>query len=193
MRYVLHVGTLEPRKNLPLLLDAFEALHTSGEADVPSLVLVGGSGWKSDALKARLAQLERAGWLQLEGYADDDRLADIYRHAEWLALPSLYEGFGLPVVEAMVAGVPLLLSDIPVLREMAGDAALYASPTDGGAWTELLRRALAGGGDSDLRRKMAETASARARAFDWHRTSEETVAVCKEAAALNPIRGRERR
>lgn len=183
-RYVLHVGTLEPRKNLPVLLDAFEELHRSwdGADPAPSLVLVGGLGWKSDALARRLDALAAsdAAWLHREGYADEARLADLYRHAEWLVLASRYEGFGLPAVEAMAAGVPLLLSDLPVLREVADDAALYAPPDDVSAWTSTLRRAL---GDESLRAEMARRSRRRAERFDWGRTAEETVDVWRQAAA----------
>ncbi|MDA8015842.1 MAG: glycosyltransferase family 4 protein [Thermoanaerobaculia bacterium] len=190
-RYVLHVGTLEPRKNLPVLLDAFEALLSSWNApeEPPSLVLVGGMGWKSEALSARLASLDDSGWLHREGYADEDRLARIYRHAEWLVLASRYEGFGLPAVEAMAASVPLLLSDLPVLREIAGDAALYASAGDVPAWTQLLRKALT---DASLRLEMVSRAQARSRRFDWRRTADETVAAWRDAARAHPVQRRGR-
>ena len=186
-RYVLHVGTLEPRKNLPVLLDAFEALYASTDesakepSELPSLVLVGGLGWKSEALAARLDGLSDSGWLHREGYANEDRLAVVLQHAHWLALASRYEGFGLPAVEAMAVGVPLLLSDLPVLREIAGDAALYAPSGDVGAWVELLRRATA---DEDLRREMAARSAERARNFDWRRTADETVAAWQEAVRI---------
>lgn len=182
-RYVLHIGTLEPRKNLPVLLDAFEALYASQDpAEMPALVLVGGLGWKSEGLAARLDSLADSEWLHREGYADEDRLAVVLRHAEWLALASRYEGFGLPAVEAMAAGVPLLLSDLPVLREMAGGAALYAPSGDVEAWTELLRRAAT---DDDLRREMAARSAERAQRFDWRRTADETVAAWREAVRIS--------
>lgn len=188
-RYVLHVGTIEPRKNLARLLEAWAAARRDLPDDVV-LVLAGGRGWKTETLEDALASATEAGWLHHEGYVDDDRLAVLYRHAGWLVLPSVYEGFGLPAVEAMAAGVPLLLADIPVLREMAGDAALYAQPRDVGAWTDLLRRAL---GDDELRRRMARRSAARAGRFDWRRTAEETVEVWKEAVgrAAGRAAGRE--
>ena len=173
------------------VLDAFEALYASWDSDsqpapMPSLVLVGGLGWKSEDLAARLDALQGSGgsggWLLREGYADEDRLAIVLQHAEWLALASRYEGFGLPAVEAMAAGVPLLLSDLPVLREIAGDAALYAPPGDVEAWTALLRRATA---DGDLRRDMAARSAERAKQFDWRRTAEGTVAAWHEAARIS--------
>ncbi len=104
------------------------------------LVLAGGLGWKTAAIEAALAAAaERR--VRHFGYLPEARLQALYRGAEWLVFPSLYEGFGLPVAEAMAAGVPLLLADLPVLRELAGEAALYAPPGDAAAWAALLGRA----------------------------------------------------
>jgi alpha-1,3-rhamnosyl/mannosyltransferase len=125
--YCLHVGTVEPRKNLPALLAAYHRLRAAGEAP-PPLVLAGQLGWKSAGLRRELAAAAAQGWLRHFGYVGTGELVALYRGATVVALPSWYEGFGLPVVEAMALGAPVLLSDIPVFHEVAGDAALYAPP-----------------------------------------------------------------
>lgn len=187
-RYVLFVGTVEPRKNLPTLLAAFETWHGTRAGGSASLVLCGGTGWKTDDLAPRIEAARAAGWLHHLGYLPEAQLAGLYRDALWVALPSLYEGFGLPAVEAMAWGVPLLLSDIPVLREVGGDAALYAPADDVDAWAALLATALdppalePGG----LRERTAALSAARAECFDWQRTADATVAVWRRAAVEPP-------
>lgn len=179
--YVLFVGTVEPRKNLATLLAAFEELRRSRAADEVDLqlVLCGGSGWKSESIEARIQEARQAGWCRRLGYVTEEQLVTVYQRAAWLALPSLYEGFGLPAVEAMALGVPLLLSDIPVLREVGGDAALYAPCRDVEAWRELLERAAT---DPALRRRMADRAEARGPEFSWAKTADGTVAAWRRAA-----------
>lgn len=177
-RYILHVGTLEPRKDVGTLLTAFDRVRAR-HPEV-GLVLTGGWGWKADALRPRVAEAEAAGWLWPAGYVDQPTLEALYDHAEWLAMASLYEGFGLPAVEAMAAGVPLLLSDLPVLREVGGDAALYAPARDVDAWAALVDRAL---GDADLRTELAHRARTRAERFDWGRTADATLEVWRRAGA----------
>lgn len=177
-RYVLFVGTLEPRKNLPMLIEAFRRWRRR-HGDAVELVLCGGVGWKAEDIERAVEGAAAEGWLRAPGYVTDAALARFYRGAEWLALPSLYEGFGLPAVEAMASEVPLLLADIPVLREVAGDAALYAPARDVDAWTSLLTRAL---GDPGLRRRMAERSSRRGERFRWSLTADATVAAWRRAA-----------
>lgn len=187
-RYALHVGTLEPRKSLPTLLAAWRLLrsrvHVAPEARqhqhrAPALVLCGGLGWKSDGLKQEIDQAQAEGWLVHYGYLPDGQVAALYRGALLVAMPSIYEGFGLPAVEAMGFGVPLVLSDIPVLREMAGDAAIYVPPEKPEAWAEALARVL---GDEPLRADLARRGRERSRRFDWRTTAEQTIAVWRAAA-----------
>lgn len=182
-RYVLHVGTLEPRKNLPTLLAAWRLLRARG-AEPPPLVFCGRFGWKTEELRREMAAAVDEGWLRHLGYAADGEVAALYRHALAVALPSIYEGFGLPAVEAMYAGAPLVMSDIPVLREVGGDAALFVPPDDPGAWADAMERVL---GDAELRRDLAARGRARREAFDWRRTAESTVAVWKAAAGLGEV------
>ncbi len=195
-RYALHVGTLEPRKSLPTLLAAWRLLRARGAPEerdavapeerdavapeaVPSLVLCGGLGWKSDQLRVEIDQAQAEGWLVHYGYLPDQQVAALYRGALLVAMPSIYEGFGLPAVEAMGFGVPLVLSDIPVLREMAGEAAIYVPPELPEAWADALARIL---GDEQLRADLARRGRERSQLFDWRTTAEQTVAVWQAAA-----------
>lgn len=176
-RYGLHVGTLEPRKNLLTLIDAWRRLRRAG---CPlDLVLAGRYGWHADAIRRAVERAEAEGWLVRLGYVSTAELLALYRGAELVALPSWYEGFGLPAVEAMAAGVPVVLSDLPVFREVAGDAAIYARPEHPAAWARALRRLA---DDEALRREMARRGTGRAAGFSWNRTAEQTLAVLREAA-----------
>ncbi len=193
-RYALHVGTLEPRKGLPTLFAAWRllrkrntALHSraSGVAPEarewnmpPSLVLCGGLGWKSDGLKSEIDQARAEGWLVHYGYLPDEQVAALYQDALLVTVPSIYEGFGLPAVEAMAFGIPLVLSDIPVLREVAGDAAIYAPPEQPEAWADALTQVL---DDDELRADLARRGRDRSSRFGWRTTAEQTVAVWKAA------------
>lgn len=180
--FVLTVGTLEPRKNLLTLIEARRLLarRAGGEA-APALVLAGRYGWQTGAIRRAVEAAAAEGWLVHFGYVSQAELVALYRRARLVALPSLYEGFGLPAVEAMWAGVPLLLSDIPVFHEVAGDAALYAPPDRPEAWADRLTELA---GDDDLRRRLIARGHERARSFTWERAAERTAAVLLEAAEL---------
>jgi len=138
--YVLAVGTLEPRKNLPRLIEAFAGL-TDAERGGRRLTLVGASGWETDetfeAIRSEGSLVTTLGWVT------DEELPAIYRGADLFAYPSLYEGFGLPVLEAMSCGVPVLTSEISSLPEVGGDAVRYADPRDTGSIRGALRELLA--------------------------------------------------
>jgi glycosyltransferase involved in cell wall biosynthesis len=114
------------------------------------------------------------------GYVAPEQLAALYRGATLVAMPSLYEGFGLPVVEAFAAGAAVVASDLPVLREVAGDAALFVPASDGEAWTDALERLLA---DASLRSALAARGRERAERFDWRRAAAAHVDVWRAAAA----------
>jgi glycosyltransferase involved in cell wall biosynthesis len=165
--YLLAVGTLEPRKNIPVLLDAFRQLRAEGR-DL-QLVLVGRQGW-ADSLP--LAEL--AAHVRLTGSIPDSELAELYAGASCFVLPSLYEGFGLCLVEAMAAGAPAVASDIPALRELAGDTVRYAPPGSSQAFAEAIRRALDQRQESSV---LAQRARERARRFSWDKCAAETVEV----------------
>jgi glycosyltransferase involved in cell wall biosynthesis len=170
-RYALHVGTVEPRKNVPLLLAAWRLLRARG-IDPPPLVLCGGWGWKAEEIRQEIESAGREGWAVHLGYVGPGDLAALYAGAELVALPSFYEGFGLPAIEALQAGAPLVASDIPVLREVAGDAAIYAPPDRPDLWADRISELLA---DGDLREEMRRKGRERARLFDWGRAAAETA------------------
>ncbi|HEX6201801.1 MAG TPA: glycosyltransferase family 1 protein [Thermoanaerobaculia bacterium] len=176
--YCLHVGTVEPRKNLPALFAAYRRLRAAG-ASPPPLVLAGQLGWKSEGLRREIDAAAGEGWLLHFGYVGTAELVALYRGATVVALPSWYEGFGLPVVEAMALGAPVLLSDVPVFHEVAGDAALYAPPGDPAAWSAALARLFA---DPALRADLAARGRRRAERFTWRRAAERAAAVLAEAA-----------
>jgi alpha-1,3-rhamnosyl/mannosyltransferase len=179
--FALCVGTLEPRKNVPGLLAAWRLLRQRADvAPLPHLVLVGRYGWGIEGIQSHVEAAERAGWLTHYGYLPPERLLGLYRQAAFVALASFYEGFGFPAVEAMHLGTPLLLADIPVLREVAGDAALYAPPDDPAAWADAAARLLA---DRGLAAELAARGRRRAALFTWERAAAETAAVLIEAAA----------
>jgi glycosyltransferase involved in cell wall biosynthesis len=175
--YVLAVGTLEPRKNLPALIAAFAALPPAVR-DAHELVLVGAIGWDTDETLAAVAQ-HRSLVRQL-GHVPDEDLAALYRGAALFAYPSLYEGFGLPVLEAMAAGAPVLTSNLSSLPEVAGDAALYVDPRDVGSIAGGLERGLT---DRDAAAALAARGRERAAAFSWDRHAREMLDVIERAAA----------
>lgn len=174
--YVLAVGTMEPRKNLSMLLHAFAAIRD----EVPHrLVLVGPEGWMTGELHATIANLALGDRLVLTGFVDDDALGGWYSAADLVAFPSLYEGFGLPVLEAMACGAPVLASEASALLEVGGDAAIYAQAGDVSAWAEAMRGLLV---DSGRRAEMSEAGLARAATFSWERTARETWRVYREVS-----------
>jgi alpha-1,3-rhamnosyl/mannosyltransferase len=177
-RYALHVGTVEPRKNVPALLAAWRLLRARG-IDPPVLVLCGGWGWKAEEVRKEIETAEREGWALHLGYVGPGELSALYRGAELVALPSFYEGFGLPAIEALRTGAPLVASDLPVLREVAGDAALYAPPDRPDLWADRIAELLA---DSSLREDLRRKGRERAKRFDWNRAAEETARAFRGAA-----------
>jgi alpha-1,3-rhamnosyl/mannosyltransferase len=193
-RFVLAVGTIEPRKNLGVLLDAFELLISrdpvsrdpvardpvARDSTPPRLVLAGKLGWNSAELVPRLEAAERAGWLVRSGYLELEELLGLYQACELVLFPSRYEGFGLPAVEAFQAGKPLIASDIPVLREVAGDAAAFAPPGDPEAWASLITDLL---GDPVKRDALATRGRERLTHFDWRRSAAAHRAVFEAAVA----------
>jgi glycosyltransferase involved in cell wall biosynthesis len=165
--YLLAVGTLEPRKNLPALLEAFRALRRDGR-DL-DLVLVGRQGWQHSLPLGDLAPHVR-----LTGAVADADLAALYAGASCFVLPSIYEGFGLPLVEAMASGTPAVASDIPALREVGGDAVRYASPDDPAA---LARTIAAVVDDRAGSKERALRARERALGFTWEACARATLEV----------------
>jgi glycosyltransferase involved in cell wall biosynthesis len=179
--FVLWVGTLEPRKNLPVLIQAFRAVVAAG--DLPhKLVLVGPTGWLDAADTVRHLADQLGDRVCLTGSVRADRLVALYRGADVLAFPSLHEGFGLPVLEAMSQSTPVLCSDIAVLREVGGDAARYVQADDPVAWGDALVDLLR---DEATRKDLATRGHAHAANFTWDRCAERTRAVYRDVLAGN--------
>ncbi len=174
--FVLAVGTLEPRKNLPRLVEAYTAMPEELQSAHP-LVVVGALGWETNGTLRALQSLgERCTML---GYVSDAALAELYRRCAVFCYPSLGEGFGLPVLEAMAAGAVVLTSDVSSLPEVGGEAVAYANPTEVSAIRAQLQRLLR---DEALRAELSKRARARAREFSWESFAETVLAVLEEAA-----------
>jgi glycosyltransferase involved in cell wall biosynthesis len=171
-RYLLFVGTIEPRKNLTRLLHAFEALRTDALTD--ALVVAGKRGWLYGDFFAELEASPVREEVFLPGYVPDEDLPALYAGAQALVWPSLYEGFGLPVLEAMACGTPVACSGTSSLPEVGGEAALYFDPASTEHVTETLRRLL---GDPDLRAELVGRGFEQAARFSWDRVAAETEAV----------------
>ncbi|MCL4535853.1 MAG: glycosyltransferase family 4 protein [Bacteroidetes bacterium] len=175
-RYFLFVGTLHPRKNLECLLEAM-ALVTARHRAPLELVVAGKPGWQGDALMRQASGLP----VRFLGYVPQDDLPLLTAGALALTFPSFYEGFGLPALEAMACGTPVIAADASSLPEVVGDAGLLADPHRPEAWAEaMVCLAEDEGRRAELRRRGLE----RARQFSWHRCAVETMAVLEEALRL---------
>ncbi len=177
--FLLYLGTLEPRKNVGTLVTACERLW-SRRPERPDLVLAGGAGWKLAPLARQIARSAFRGKIHLAGYASRAMALELYRSAEAFVYPSLAEGFGLPVIEAMACGLPVVASDTAALTEVGGSAALYAPASDAEALALQIEKALE---DPPTRRRLASEGPARAALFSWETAAEKTAAVLAEAAA----------
>ena len=176
LKYLLTVGTLEPRKNLTGLIAAYSRLSGALQARHP-LVIVGMKGWLSDTLERQIEPLERQGLVRRLGYVASEELPFIYGAAHAFAFPSFYEGFGLPPLEAMACGVPVMISNRSSLPEVAGEAALQVDPEDVEAMTRGLERLLS---DAAFRANAAAAGPQRAAEFTWGRCVDRTVAVYRQ-------------
>ncbi len=178
--YVLSVGTLEPRKNLVTVLRVFRrVLDTVPHAQ---LVITGGVGWRNEDFESELGDEAAARRVRLTGFVSDARLVELYAGAGCFLFPSLGEGFGLPPLEAMACGAPVVISDRPALPEVAGSAALQAPPLDIEGLAGHVSRVLR---DETLANDMRTTGLARARQFTWARAAEQTERVYREALDID--------
>jgi glycosyltransferase involved in cell wall biosynthesis len=177
--FLLYVGTLEPRKNVPLLLRAYSRLRREHSLDRP-LLLVGGKGWIYDEIFATIGRLELADHVRHLERISNETLAHLYTAAGLLALPSFYEGFGLPVLEAMHCGCPVVASNHGSLPEVGGTAAWLLDPEDESAWVAALSQVLAGGA---TREKMIADGRRQAARFTWSKTAAATLDLYRRAVA----------
>lgn len=175
-RYVLAVGTLEPRKNLKLLLEAYRRLPADWTLRHP-LVVAGRTGWAHADVDKGLQALEQSGRLRLLGHVAEAELPALYAASGLFVYPSIYEGFGLPPLEAMASGVPVIVADRASLPEVVGEAGLRIHPDDADALAEHMQQVL---GDGALHQRMAAAGLAQAAGFTWQRCAAQTLDVYRE-------------
>ncbi len=179
-RYVLALGNLQPRKNLARLVDAYVGLRRAGQLAGVQLVLAGKAQWRESELFTAVRQSGLEGEILFPGYVADGDLPALYSGALAFVYPSLYEGFGLPPLEAMACGTPVICSNAASLPEVVGAAALTVPPAD----TDALARTLAQVVNTpELGNDLRHKGLRRAAGFSWRRCAEETLAVYREAAA----------
>ncbi len=176
-RFALYVGTVEPRKNLGRLVDAFAEARSRGVRH--HLVCAGPYGWRSRGLADRIARLGLTPYVHFLGYQPFETLPTLYSLSEFFVFPSLYEGFGLPVVEAMACGTPVLTSSSSSMVEIVADAALAVDPLDTGA---LVAAIVQLADDRELRARLSAAGLARAAAFSWSQAARDMLQVYRFAA-----------
>jgi len=170
--YVLFVSTIEPRKNLPTLLEAYSlVLDRKRVSPMPALAIAGREGWLSERVYARIDELHLRDHVRLVGEAPGSSLVTLYQGTRAFALPSIYEGFGLPALEALACGVPVLASTGGSLPEVVGDAGILLDPHDIEGWSEALERILL---DDEEATRLREAGPRQARNFSWERAAAQT-------------------
>ena len=174
--FILYVGTIEPRKNLITLLEAFEEVLQHTELK-PQLVVAGKVGWLTDKLFTRAGQSDAADRLVFTGYLGDEELRALYSAASVFVYPSIYEGFGLPVLEAMACGAPVVTSDIPSISETAGKAARLVSPNDVQALAKNVVDLLENKGEQQY---LSQAGIKHSQQFSWEKAARATLDVYSE-------------
>jgi len=172
--YLLFVGSLEPRKNIDLLIDAMGKL----KSDIP-LVLVGWNGWGDKDWKGKIQKLGLANRIFRTGHLPDEDLKEIYSGAAALVYPSLYEGFGLPIVEAMACGCPVICSNAASMPEVAGNAAILIDPSSSDELAEGLGKIL---NDTEFRQMLVKRGLDQAASFSWEETARKTFNLFKKVS-----------
>ncbi len=179
-QYLLAVGTLEPRKNLESTLDAYCSLSSTLQSQFP-MIIAGGGGWKDKVLNRKVKRLQDKGLVQNLGYVPQEQLPYLYAGAAAFVFPSLYEGFGLPVLEAMQSGTPVITSNTGATAEVCGNGGLTVECQDSTQIASQLKRLLE---DSHFRRKQSEYAILRSRNFSWANTVRKTHAIYETLQAI---------
>jgi alpha-1,3-rhamnosyl/mannosyltransferase len=168
-RHLLCVSTLHPHKNLERLIRVFASKRRDFR-----LVLAGMRGFQTQAIQAAVAEYGVPDSVELTGWIPRDALYRLYASAGAFVYPSTFEGFGMPVLEALAAGIPVACADIPPLREVAGDAALFFDPLDDVAMTAAVEQIMT---DEPLRERLSAAGPERARGFTWERAARQTLEV----------------
>jgi glycosyltransferase involved in cell wall biosynthesis len=179
--YFLTVGNLQPRKNLATLFRAFLALIERDPALQERLVVVGQQAYRSSEVMAAARDLEQAGRVVFTGFLPDDDLVGLLNNATAFAYPSVYEGFGLPPLEAMAVGAPAIVADIPVMREVVADAAVRVPPTEVMAWRDALYRVAS---DAPHRNRLRDAGRVRAARFTWEAAAAVISRALEDAAGV---------
>jgi alpha-1,3-rhamnosyl/mannosyltransferase len=178
--YGLSVAAFEPRKKIAELIAAWGRLPRAVRSRYP-LVLAGAAGWENEVLHEQIASAERNGWLKHLGFVDESLLPALYAGARLFVYPSVYEGFGLPPVEAMASGTPVIVSNRSCLPEVCGDAAHFIDPDDVDAFTVAIDEGLS---DERWQAEKISRGLERARIYNWGSCVSDTVAVYRKAWAL---------
>ncbi len=178
--FLLFVGTLEPRKNLLTLLKAFEQIVAQGSLH-PQFVIAGGEGWLMNEVSAYLKKASISGRLRVTGYLDDDDLRALYSSCRVFIYPSVYEGFGLPPLEAMACGAPVIAGRIPSLQETLGSAARLVEPLDVDALAKSIIELL---DDKKQRQKLKAAGREQAERYSWEKTARRTLSVYENLVKL---------
>lgn len=176
-QFILFVGTIEPRKNILNLVRAFEEINQTGLPDL-QLVIAGKEGWLSSGLMAYLRDSQIKDHVLFTGHVSDDELRALYSACRVFVYPSLYEGFGLPLLEAMACGAPVVASNVPGVVETVGDVARLVSPQDFGDLTQVIKCLLK---DSRERESRSAAGIQHVKQFSWERTASATLAVYEKA------------
>lgn len=177
-QYALYVGTLQPRKNLARLIHAYHRLNQRQPLSW-DLVLAGAGGWASAALAQVVTDLHLSDRVHFLGYVPDEALSALYYGAQFFCFPSLFEGFGLPVLEAQLHGVPVMTANNSALPEIAGDAALLVDPTDVDAIAAAMLQLSQ---DEPLRQRLIAAGYENVKRFSWEKAAQETLAVLEKVA-----------
>lgn len=180
-KFILYIGAIQPRKNIPLLLKAYSRLLKEGFFDF-DLVFAGGMGWKNRNIFLLIGELGIKERVKFIGYVPEDELPFLYDLAEFMVYPSFSEGFGMPVLEAMACGCPVITSNTSSLPEVVGDAGIMVDPHNIQELEDAIRRVVK---DSNLRREMKKKGLERAKIFSWEKCAKETLQVYKKVYAAS--------